>query len=76
MVEEFLFYQAVITNFTHLPNLPKHTDECIHLIGGLLGHVYKYNPLKQVPNVEHAKWVTCFVPMLEHVWFMYLYQSN
>ena len=39
---EILFQQA------NIDNLPKHMDECIHLIGGLLGHVHKCDPLKHV----------------------------
>ena len=37
---EILFYQA------NLPNLPQQMDECIYLIGGLLGHIYKCDRLK------------------------------
>ena len=41
-------------NAANLPNLLKHMDECIHLIGGLLGHVYKHDPLT-CQNIEHVK---------------------
>ena len=36
-------------------------DECIPLIGGLLGHVYKYDPLKHVQMLNMSnEWLVLF----------------
>ena len=44
-----LFYiakSANLPNLPRLPNLSHHTNESIHLTGGLLGNVYKYDSFK------------------------------
>ena len=45
---EILFLWANAANLPNLSNLPEHMDECVHLIAGLLGHIYKYDPPKHV----------------------------
>ena len=52
------FLVGKIANF---PNFPKHMDECIHLIGGLLGYVYKYDPFKHVQMLNMSnEWLVLF----------------
>ena len=42
-ISEILFWQ---TNVANLPNLSEHMSKSSHMIGGLLGHVYKHDPFK------------------------------
>ena len=65
---EIIFLQEIVTNLPKLSNLPKHIDESIHLIGGLLGHVYKYDTLKHVQMLTMSnEWLGL------HLCFKYLY---
>ena len=40
---------------------PKHMEEYIHLIDGLIGYVYTYDPLQHVQMLNMSNGATCIV---------------
>ena len=60
---EILF---LLANNPNLHNLPDHMGECIHLIGGLVGHFTDMTHLN-VSKCTACQMGDLFVPMVEHV---------